>query len=530
MGFWNRRQQMGWAALIMGGSILLSRFMGLVRDKTISYFFGASKESDLYFAAFVVPDFINYLLAGAYFSITLIPLLAAYFDEDEQEGWRFFSAVFTWITIVISILTGLAMVLAPQLARIAAPGLDHEATLRLASFLRIILPAQICFLLGSCLSAILYLRRQFTAPALTPLIYNVLIILGGVLLRHHGIVGFCWGVLAGALLGNLLLPYVAVRKGGGLRLRFCLYHPGLKRFVLLALPLMLGQSIVVLDEQLVRVFGSLAAVGAISWLSYARRIMLVPVGVVAQAAGVASFPFLAELFAKKDDLQFHKTLNSALKGVLTLLIPLSAWMIIVAQPTITLIFQQGHFGSADTQATSVLLQILLLVVFCWGFQQVLGRGFYARQDTLTPAVIGTIVLIFSIPFYTVLTRKFHALGVAFASAGSIAAYTAALAGWWRYRLGRSAFVDLWRHALKMLAISLAAGAPAALTVNFASTFCAEKVYLSAFCAIMASGLAFALIFLLLGTCFIPTQLEPVLKKLGPPGRWLVRFVPSARQG
>jgi len=81
---------MGWAAVIMGGSILLSRFMGLIRDKIISYLFGATQESDLYFAAFVIPDFINYLLAGAYFSITLIPLLSSYFEQDEEEGWRFF--------------------------------------------------------------------------------------------------------------------------------------------------------------------------------------------------------------------------------------------------------------------------------------------------------------------------------------------------------------------------------------------------------------------------------------------------------
>ncbi len=85
----------------MGVSVLLSRFMGLIRDKVISYLFGATSESDLYFAAFVIPDFINYLLAGAYFSITLIPLLSAYFEKDEEDGWRFFSAVFTWIALLI---------------------------------------------------------------------------------------------------------------------------------------------------------------------------------------------------------------------------------------------------------------------------------------------------------------------------------------------------------------------------------------------------------------------------------------------
>lgn len=522
MAFWNRQQQMGWAALIMGTSILVSRFMGLIRDKTISYFFGASNQSDLYFAAFVIPDFINYLLAGAYFSITLIPLLAAYFDEDEEDGWRFFSTVFTWIALTITLLTVVAMLFAPQLAHIAAPGLDEPALARLALFLRIILPAQICFLLGSCVSAVLYLRRQFTVPALTPIIYNLLIILGGILLHHKGIVGFCWGVLAGALAGNLLLPYVAAHKGGGLKLRVSFYHPGLKRFALLALPLMLGQSIVVLDEQLVRVFGSLAGVGAISWLSYARRIMLVPVGVVAQAAGVASFPFLAELFAKKDYTQFHQTLNEALRGVLTLLIPLSLWMMIVSKPTVTLIFQQGHFNAADTEQTALLLQILLVVVSCWGFQQILGRGFYARQDTLTPAIVGTLMAIASIPLFYFLTKHFQAIGVALASGTSIALYTSSLALWWYFRFGRQTFAGLARDTLKISAVSLAASIPAVLAANWRLFHWDHHPYLQSLYAIAASGLVYAIIFVFLANYFIPSMIKPFLRKLGPLGYRLMR--------
>jgi putative peptidoglycan lipid II flippase len=520
MKLWNSRMQMGWAAVIMATSILISRFMGLFRDKIISYFFGAGKEADLYFAAFVIPDFINYLLAGAYFSITLIPLLAAYFDQDEEDGWKFFSAVLTWIGLIISILTVGAMLLAPKLAYVAAPGLDPQSLYRLAFFLRIILPAQICFLLGSCLSAVLYLRRQFTVPALTPLIYNLMIILGGILLRHQGVVGFCWGVLAGAFVGNLLLPYLAVRLGGGLKFRFSLYHPGLKRFILLALPLMIGQSIVVLDEQLVRVFGSLAGLGAISWLSYARRIMLVPVGVVAQAAGVASFPFLAALFAQKDYFLFYDTLNRALRGVLTLLIPISIWMMLVSKPTITLIFQQGHFGAMDTEQTSLLLRILLIVVFCWGFQQVLGRGFYARQDTLTPAVLGTLVTLLSLPIYYFLTHRFAAVGVALASAISIALYTIALTGWWLYRFGRQTFAGLAMDSLKLIAISLAACAPAAVSANLQLPI--ANTYLQAVYSIAASGLVFVVCFVLFARYLLPAQLNPFLKRLGQLGYRLMR--------
>jgi putative peptidoglycan lipid II flippase len=513
---------MGWAALIMGVSVLLSRFMGLIRDKIISYLVGATQESDLYFAAFVIPDFINYLLAGAYFSITLIPLLSSYFEKDEEDGWRFFSAVLIWIAVLISALTALAMGIAPRLAHLAAPGLTEEALARLALFLRIILPAQICFLLGSCVTSLLYLRKQFMVPALVPLVYNFMIILGGVLLQRRGMEGFCWGVLAGAFLGNFLLPFLAARSGNGLKLRLSFYHPGLKRFFLLALPLMLGQSVVVLDEQLVRVFGSLAAIGAISWLNYARRIMLVPVGVVAQAAGVAAYPFLAELVAKKDFSTFHQTLNRALRGTLTLLIPLSIWMMAVSEPTIRLIFQQGRFGPADTLNTAPLLLIMLLAVSCWGFQQIVGRGYYARQDTLTPAIIGTATTLLSVPLYYFLTRRWQALGVALASSLSVSFYAVFLSLWWRHRFGNAAFLGLAKDSMKVAGLSVIAVFPAVLVVKFSLVSADQHPYWEAIYAILSSGICFAMVFVVLSRYFIADLIRPVLQKAGPLGRLLLR--------
>ena len=245
------RQKMGAAALIMAFSVLVSRFMGLFRDKIISWQFGAGGEADIYFAAFVVPDFLNYLLAGGYVSITLIPLLSRRFEESEEDAWRFFGTVFCWATLAIGLLTALAWVAAPVLAPLVAPGFDAVQCARLTEFLRIVLPAQVFFLPGACLSAILYIRHQFFVPALMPLIYNGGILLFGVGLPWLGLVqgmeGFCWGVLAGAAVGAFLLPLTTVKAGGfsflpGLR------HPLMKKFLLMALPLMIGQSVVVLDE------------------------------------------------------------------------------------------------------------------------------------------------------------------------------------------------------------------------------------------------------------------------------------------
>ncbi|MFW5734960.1 MAG: murein biosynthesis integral membrane protein MurJ [Oceanidesulfovibrio sp.] len=510
-----RSYSLGLASVVMAGSILLSRLMGLVRDKVIAYHFGATLESDVYFAAFVVPDFINYLLAGGYFAITLIPLLSERFTLDEADGWRFFSAVLTWITIAIVALTLAGEIFAPQLAGVVAPGFAPEDQARLARFLRIILPAQVFFLTGSCFTALLYLRKQFLVPALAPLLYNAGIILGGLAMLDHGMEGFCWGVLAGSLAGNLLFPLLAAAGQGGsapgapsgIRYVPRLSHPALRTFVLLALPLMIGQSVVVLDEQLLRVFGSLAEEGAVSWLNYARRIMLVPVGVVAQAAGVASYPFLAGLAARGADAEFVGTLSSALRNTAAVIVPVSVWMLLAAPETVGLIFMQGRFGTADLTVTALCLRVMLLGVFLWGVQQVLGRAFYARKDTLTPSLAGTGATLAALPVYWLLGKAYGAAGLAAASLASVALYTAAMAVIWRRRHGSEAFSGLARTLGASAAVALASLPPAALA-RWAVGRLPLPYHLEAFTALCASGVVFVVVFVLLARQMAPQVAAP----------------------
>jgi putative peptidoglycan lipid II flippase len=296
----------------------------------------------------------------------------------------------------------------------------------------------------------------------------------------------------------------------------------LKRYILMALPLMIGQSITVVDEQFVRIFGSLAGVGAISWLSYARRIMMVPVSVVAQAAGTASYPFLADLFSKNDLPGFYRTISSALQNVLTLLIPLSAWMILFAEPVIRLIFQQGRFDASDTAQTARLLGVLLVCVPCWGYQQVLGRAFYSKLDTLSPAVLGTSVTVLSIPLFYLLTRDLGAMGTALASSVSLFAYCAALTLWWKMRAGGAIFVGLPSGAGKVVALTAVCLLPA-WVLGKAQPFDPNlSPCLAAFSTIIFGGLSFGVIFAVLSGRFIPELAGPFLGRIGPMGERLLR--------
>jgi putative peptidoglycan lipid II flippase len=310
-------------------------------------------------------------------------------------------------------------------------------------------------------------------------------------------------VLCGAALGSFALPILAARAGG-LHLKPILLHPGLKRFVLLALPLMLGQSIVVLDEQFVRIFGSLGPEGSISHLNYARRIMMVPVGVVAQAAGIASFPFLAALIADGNRQGFDQTVNKALLTSLAVIMPLSFWMMSVATPTIRLIFEQGAFSSQATAATSLLLVIMLCATAFWAVQQVLSRGFYANQNTMTPVLVGTASTLTILPFYWLLTKEYGAVGVAVAGVGGMGLYTVFMLWRWKAHFGIGALAGLGKRIGALLALSLPCALLSRIVSNGVDASLPDSPLLAAFFSICAAFVVFALCFTLLCRLLTPS--------------------------
>ncbi len=516
MTFLTKVQNLGLAALIMSASIMLSRIMGLVRDKVISWQFGASAEADLYFTAFVVPDFINYLLAGGYVSITLIPLLSKSFEEDSADAWKFFSTVFCWASLAVTILTLTAWIFANPIATLIAPGFNAEQSLRLAFFLRIILPGQIFFVSGACFTALLYLRKQFIVPALTPLIYNGFIILLGVVFPWlglaTGIEGFCYGVLMGAALGAWFLPALAAKKHG-LKLCISWRHKYMWRFLLIALPLMLGQSVVMLNEQFLRIFGSMLDEGAVSLLSYARRISQVPVGVIGAAIAAASYPFLAKLAAQKDFATFNQTLHTAMKSSIALLLPASAWLISAALPTMGFVFEGGDFSSVDTVHSAPLLQIMLLAVPLWGVQMVLGRGFYALGDTITTTLCGTAITIISLPLFY-LAIPWGTIGIATVSVLGVIAYIIAIVFLWRRRQGDAAFVGLGKIIIWGIALSTIAAVAAWWISRLSLMFTAHLPSILPYLFTLAfSFISFTLIYSLLAWKFTPSLIQPILNRL-----------------
>lgn len=414
---------------IVMASVLASRILGFLREWAVAHQVGSNATTDAYYAAFTLPDFLNYLVAAGSLSVIFIPVFSKYLaDHQEDEGWHVFSTVLTFMGLVLIVLVAAGEVFAPQLVKLIAPGFGPAQRSLVVYLTRLMLPAQICFYLGSVLSAVQYAKARFIVPSLAPVVYNFFIILGGLLLaRHIGITGFAVGVLAGAFVGILGLEVYGARQAGArFRPNLDLRHPGFRLFIKLAVPIMLALSLVFTDDWIIRWFGSYLEHASITWLSYAKTLMRVPLGVVGQAVGVASFPFLAQLYSEKKFDELNRTLNSTLKGLLLMLMPITALTMAESQPLLYFVFSHTKLHGADFQATAATLVMFSLGMFAWGAQNILARGFYATRNTLTPAIVGTLITFLNLPVYWLLVRRLEHLGLALASSLGIIAYTVVL--------------------------------------------------------------------------------------------------------
>lgn len=408
--------RVGAAALLLAASALLSRFLGYGREALIAYRVGAGASTDAYYAAFQIPDLLNYLLAGGALSVAFLPLYAKELARGEEgTAERLVSTVLGTLGAVSVSLTTLLWWFAEPLIALQFPRFDAETQALTVHLTRIVLPAQVFFVLGGIINATLLARNRFGAAAAAPLFYNGGIIAGGLFLAPRldaGIEGFAWGALAGAILGPFLAPLFDAWRRVRLGLRFAPFDRAFLGYLVVATPLMLGQSLLTVDEWYERWFGALLGEGTVAHLAYARRLMLVPVAVVGQAIAAAALPTLSRLWAegKREDLD--RLVLRTLQAGLGLAALAAAACVAMSRELVGLVYERGAFTAADAATVAAILSVLALAVPAWIGQQIAVRAFYARGDTWRPMLLGTVVAAAAIPLYLVLGRRFGVLGLA----------------------------------------------------------------------------------------------------------------------
>ncbi|MGA3212164.1 MAG: murein biosynthesis integral membrane protein MurJ [Terriglobales bacterium] len=447
------------ATLLVTGAIALSRVIGYLREAYIAWAFGAGPRTDAFVAAFTLPDFINYLLAGGTASITFISIYTRYHSSGrEKEAQHTFSIVISIMSALLAVFIAAAEWFTPEFTRWWFSGFDAAQVQLCVTLTRILLPAQLFFVIGGVTSAVLQSKRMFLLPALAPVIYNASIILGGLLGSHrYGISSLAFGALAGAFAGPFLINAIgAGRTGIGFRPSFHFGHAGFREWIVLSVPLMLGVSLVAADDWIMRYFASGGA-GDITRLNYAKRLIGVPIAVIGQASGQAALPFFAKLFGEKHMAEFRTIVGRAIGRVAGASFLLTAWMMAAALPVIDLVYRRGRFSFTDSRETAALFFWFSVSLVFWAAQGLYARAFYAAGNTLTPMLAGTMITMVSIPVYGALYHRWNVVGLAIASDIGIAAHTVVLA----WLLHRKRLVPAgalpWKELLKLLGTASLAG-------------------------------------------------------------------------
>jgi putative peptidoglycan lipid II flippase len=410
-------------------STFLSSIMGLVKTKYIAWLFGRGISADALNAAFVLPDMISYFLVGGAASITFVTILTRYRDSGrEAEGERSLSVILTTMYLVLGGVLALAELAAPWYVYRMFPGFDAQKAALCVHLTRILLPAQLFFFAGGVFGAVLLARKQFSVQAVTPLIYGLGTIVGGLLLvRRMGVSSLAIGTVAGAFLGPFFLNAFFARRAG-VRYRPILdwRDPGLREWVRLSLPLMVGVSLVTADSWIIAHFASQTD-GAVSLMNYAKRLFTAPMAVLAQATGMASMPFFASLWTQERRYEFAIGVADSVSRVAALGLLAASALAALAAPLVELIFLGGRFSAADSRLCAVYFAIFSLSMFLWSAQSIYSRAFYAAGNTFLPMAAGTAVTLVSLPIYAALYHWNGAMGLALASDLGITLQTVALA-------------------------------------------------------------------------------------------------------
>src|SRR6266851_5713247 len=417
------------ATLLLMGTVMLSRVIGYVRKAYIAYAFGAGPQTDAYVAAFTLPDWLNYIVAGGAASITFISIYTRFLAEKrDADAQKTFSVVITVMSAVMIVGTIVTEIFTPQFVRWMFHGFSPAQVELTVHLTRILLPAQIFFYVGGVVSAVLLSHRLFLLPALGPLIYNVAIIAGGVVAGHQfGIASLAYGAVIGSIAGPFLINAIGAAKiGTGYRPSFEIGNPAFREWVRLSIPLMLGVSLVTADDWILRYFAS-SGIGDIARLNYAKRLFAVPIAILGQATGQASLPFFSRLFGEKKLEEFAATVNGSVYRVTAASLLLTGWMMAIALPLIDLVYRRGHFNFSDSHSTALYFFWFSLSLAFWSAQGLYARAFYAASNTLTPMIACSIITLASLPIYSAMFHTFSVVGLAIASDVGVVVNTAALA-------------------------------------------------------------------------------------------------------
>ncbi len=418
----------------VGSATILSRILGFIRDVVLAKVFGASGETDAFFLAFKIPNFMRRLFAEGSFSLAFVPVLSEYKATGDRAALRdLVDHVTGTLASVLLILTAIGVIAAPLVLSIFAPGwlADGRPEFDLsAGMLRVTFPYITLISLTALAGGILNTFERFLVPALTPVLLNLSLIAAALLLAGQlavPITALAWGVLAAGVAQLLIQVPALVRLGLMPRPRWGWRHPGVRRILKLMIPTLIGSSVAQVNLLVDSIIATFLVSGSVSWLYYSDRLLEFPLGVLGIALATVILPNLSQKHAKASKAEFSATLDWALRLAVIVTVPAAVGLIMLAGPILVTLFQYDAFQPDDVRMSSYSLIAYSAGLPAFIAVKVLAPGYYARQDTRTPVKIAITAMVTNMVLNLAFVGALLAYGFAgphagLALASAVAAY------------------------------------------------------------------------------------------------------------
>lgn len=423
------------SALLLSVGNVASRILGLAREIVIARF--PLAEVSVFTVASQVPTLLYDFLIGGMLSAALVPVLSDYAERGRREFAQLVSLLLTLFASILAILTVLLYFFAPQVTNLMSSfdKSDPALVLLTTRLIRQIAPAIWLFSMAGLLTAVLYALRRFTWPALATALYNLgIVIAAPILAPLIGITSLVVGILLGAMAQFLLMGWDLRRVGLPLHLARQWRHPALGRILRLYLPIALGLVVSLFQVTLDRNLASGTGEQSIAWMRFATTLQQLPLGLISVAISLASLPRLSQFFALKDDMAYRQTLGRSLRMVLLLVLPAAVLLWLLGAPIARLLFSK--LPLADIAEVVASLQIYLIGMLFAAVDFPLNYAFYARHNTLLPALVGVAsVAVYVIVAFTLLDRLSY-LGLVWADSAKQASHALLMVLLFYWRVGR----------------------------------------------------------------------------------------------
>jgi len=375
------------AAFLLASATLLSQLLGLLRDRLLASAFGAGSNLDVYYAAFRIPDLIYVSVASFVSATVLIPLIIQKMDDEKAELNRFLNSVISAFLLAMVVITGLLFIFMPWLVWLVAPGFDDEATKTLILLSRMMLLSPLLLGLSNLLGSVVQAYRQFFAFALSPLFYNLGIIVGILWLYPLlGMPGLALGVALGAVC-HLAIQLPPVWKTGLKPKLAKINWREVWQVVSISLPRTLTLSANQLALVALVAMASLLSKGSISVFNFAFNLQSVPLAIVGVSYSVAAFPVLAGYFSSGKIKDFVSHIVSASRHIIFWALPATIFFIVLRAQIVRVILGSGRFDWSATRLTAACLALFVISVGAQSLVLLLVRGYYAAGRTKIPLVL-----------------------------------------------------------------------------------------------------------------------------------------------